>query len=201
MKKIWILCLALLLAVSVLAGCSPKDAELMEGKWKGEADLAAAYKSLLAGADPTVAAHIDLEDFTVALTLRFNEDGTYRLQADQEDLEAGAALMEDAIRAGLAAYMQAETGKTMDNLLAAAGMTMDEVMAQYFGADLAQVVGQNLESEGTYKVSGGKLILMDEDGSKVFEGKYDVDEEALKLKSGVTSDLIASLLPLKLERK
>lgn len=201
MKKRWILCLALIMAVAALAGCSPTDGELMEGKWTGQADLAAAYKSMLAGADPTVAAHMDLGEFTVRLTVQFKEDGTYRVRADQEDLEAGAARMEAAIRAGLAAYMQAETGKTMDNLLAAAGMTMDEVMEQYFDADLALVVRQNLESEGTYKVSGGKLILMDEDGSKVFEGKYDVDEETLKLKSGVTSDLIASLLPLELERK
>ena len=201
MKKICALFLTVLLTAAMLAGCSPSDGELMEGKWKGQADLAAAYKSLLAGADPTVASHIHLEEFTVALTLRFDEDGTYRLRADQEDLEAGAEQMEEAIRAGLAAYMQAQTGKTMENLLAAAGMTMDEVMEQYFGADLAQVMRQNLESEGTYRVSGGKLILMDGEGSKVFEGKYDVDEETLKLKSGVTSDLIASLLPLELERK
>lgn len=200
MKKWQILCLTFLLVMCLLAGCSPTDAEKLEGKWSGKADLASAYKSLLAAADATVASHIALEDFDVKLTVRFESDGTYRIRADEEVLAEGAELMEEAIRQGLAAYMQAETGKTMDNLLAAAGLTMDEVMEQYFGADLAKVMGANLESEGTYKVSGGKLILTDGEGSKVFEGKYAIDGDVLELKSGVTSDLIASLLPLELEK-
>jgi len=100
----------------------------------------------------------------------------------------------------MATYLQAQTGKTMDNLLSATGMTMDEVMNRYFAEDLTAAIRKNLEAKGTYKLSGGKLILMDEDGSKVFEGRYDVDEDELKLKSGVTRALIASLLPLTLER-
>lgn len=201
MRKFCILFLILALTLGMLVGCAPSDGKLITGKWKCQADLAAAYKSLLAAADPTVAAHMDLGNFTVGLTVQFEENGTYRIRADEKDVEAGAKQMESAIRKGLAAYMQAETGKTMENLLAAAGLTMDQVMEQYFGTDLAGVMAQNLEWEGTYKLSGGKLILLDEEGGRVFEGKYHVDEDVLKLKSGVTTDLIAGLLPLELERK
>lgn len=201
MKKWFVFCLTLLLVFSLLTGCNPSDAKQVVGEWSGKADLAEAYKSLLAASDAAVAAHIDLGEFTVRLTLTFNSDGTYRLQVKESDLEEGAQIMDEAIRKGLATYMQAETGKTMDNLLSAAGMTMDELMARYFGDDLAQVVRRQLESEGTFKVSGGKLFLNDQAGSRFFEGKYDVDKETLKLKSGVTSSLIASLLPLELDRK
>lgn len=201
MKKWFVFCLTLLLVFSLFTGCNPSDAKQVVGEWSGKADLAEAYKSLLAASDAAVAAHIDLGEFTVRLTLTFNSDGTYRLQVKESDLEEGAEIMEEAIRKGLATYMQAETGKTMDNLLSAAGMTMDELMARYFGDDLAQVVRRQLESEGTFKVSGGKLFMNDQAGSRFFEGKYDVDKETLNLKSGVTSSLIASLLPLELDRK
>jgi len=200
MKKWCAMLLAVVMAAMTLAGCSPSDEDLLEGKWTATVDLALAYEDLLARADATVAAHIDLSEFDVELTMRFEDDGTYRLKADGEALAAGAARMEDAIRQGMATYLQAQTGKTMDNLLSATGMTMDEVMNRYFAEDLTAAIRKNLEAKGTYKLSGGKLILMDEDGSKVFEGRYDVDEDELKLKSGVTRALIASLLPLTLER-
>ena len=201
MKKWFVFCLTLLLVFSLLTGCRTSDAKRVVGEWSAKADLAEAYKSLLAASDAAVAAHIDLGEFSVRLTLTFHSDGTYRLQVKDSDLEEGVPIMEEAIRKGLATYMQAETGKTMDNLLSAAGLTMDELMARYFGDDLAQVVRRQLESEGTFKVSGGKLFLNDQAGNRFFEGKYEVDKKTLKLKSGVTSNLIASLLPLELNRK
>ena len=152
-------------------------------------------------ADATVAAHVDLRQFMVDITLQFKSDGTYRLRVNEDQLKTGAENMDAAIRQGMAAYLQAQTGKTMDNLLTAAGKTMDEVMEEYFSDDLNTVLRKNLESAGTYKVSGGKLILTDEDGSKLFEGKYDVEEDELELKSGIGRAVIGSLLPLSLDRK
>lgn len=201
MKKRCAMVLVFALLLTVLAGCNPSDEELLQGKWKIKADLALAYEDLLARSDASVAAHIDIADFEVRLTLRFEEDGTCSLEADDEDLVVGAANMENAIRQGLSAYLLAQTGKTMDNLLAASGMTLDEMMDRYIAEDLADTISKSLEFTGTYKVKGGKLILIREDGSKFFEGKYEVDEDSLELKSGVTSNLISSLLPLKLKRK
>ena len=191
MKKRCAMVLVFALLLTVLAGCNPSDEELLQGKWKIKADLALAYEDLLARSDASVAAHIDIADFEVSLTLRFEEDGTCSLKADDEDLVVGAANMENAIRQGLSAYLLAQTGKTMDNLLA----------DRYIAEDLADTISKSLEFTGTYKVKGGKLILIREDGSKFFEGKYEVDEDSLELKSGVTGNLISSLLPLKLKRK
>lgn len=201
MKKWSAMILAVLLLAALLAGCKPSEESLLVGKWEAKVDLALAYEDLLARADATVAAHVDLRQFDVELTAQFKSDGTYRLRVDEDQLRTGAVNMDATIRQGMAAYLQAQTGKTMDNLLTAAGLTMDEVMEKYFADDLTAVIRENLESEGTYKVSGGKLILTDEDGSKFFEGKYDVEEEELVLKSGVTRAVISSLLPLALEKK
>lgn len=200
MKRWCALGLALVLLL-MLAGCRPSDMRKLEGKWTAKVDLASAYEDLLAREDATVAAHIQLKDMKVDLTLRFEEDGTYRLRADTKDLDAAAEVMDEAIRNGMAAYLQAQTGKTMDNLLSATGQTADELMERYFGTDLSDTMADSLEAEGTYKVTGGKLILLDKAGNKVFEGKYEVDGETLKLKSGVTRTLITSLLPLKMEKK
>lgn len=200
MKK-WCAFLLAFVLVLMLAGCRPSDMKKLEGKWTAKVDLASAYEDLLAREDATVAAHIQLEDFDVELTLRFEDDGTYRLRANAKDLEAGAQVMDQAIRQGMAAYLQAQTGKTMDNLLDATNQTMDELMERYFAEDLAQAIGESLKAEGTYKVSGGKLILLDKAGSKVFEGKYEVEDDTLRLKSGVTRPLITSLLPLTMEKK
>lgn len=201
MKKWSAMILAVLLLAALLAGCKPSEESLLVGKWEAKVDLALAYEDLLARADATVAAHVDLRQFDVELTAQFKSDGTYRLRVDEDQLRTGTVNMDAAIRQGMAAYLQAQTGKTMDNLLTAAGLTMDEVMEKYFADDLTAVIRENLESEGTYKVSGGKLILTDEDGSKFFEGKCDVEEEELVLKSGVTRAVISSLLPLTLEKK
>ena len=200
MKRWCALGLALVLLL-MLAGCRPSDMRKLEGKWTAKVDLASAYEDLLAREDATVAAHIQLKDMKVDLTLRFEEDGTYRLRADTKDLDAAAEVMDEAIRNGMAAYLQAQTGKTMDNLLSATGQSADELMERYFGTDLSDTMADSLEAEGTYKVTGGKLILLDKAGNKVFEGKYEVDGETLKLKSGVTRTLITSLLPLKMEKK
>ena len=201
MKKWYALCLAVLMLLSLLCGCAPADEKKLQGKWKASADLAAAYGDLLARSDASVAAHINLGEFKVPLTLRFESDGTYRLSADEEAIEKGAPKMYEAISMGMASYLQAQTGKTMENLFSATGQSREELMELYFSDDLAATIQQNLECSGTYKVSGGKLILYREDGGKFFEGKYAVDEDRLELKSGVTSDLITSLLPLKLKKK
>ena len=88
MKRMIAALVCLLLAVSLLAGCTPSEQKLLVGKWTGKADLAEAYETLLAKADPTLTGHIDIEDFQVELTLEFHESGTYQITADPEDLEA-----------------------------------------------------------------------------------------------------------------
>lgn len=200
MRKIWVLALSAALLLTALAGCTPREESLLVGTWEGQVDLAEAYEALLAVADPAMTGHIDIEDFSVNMTLTFREDGTYAWKVDQQDLESGVANLMEAVEKGMITYLQIETGKNIDNLLAVTGQTMDELMEQHFDPDMLKVIRGNLESEGTFRISGGKLTLTDQDGKKVFEGKCAVSEDELKLKTGVTSDLISSLLPLEWEK-
>ena len=199
MKKWLAALLVFAVILTGLTGCSPSEEDLLEGKWKATADLAAAFETMLA-ADPTLASCIDLEDFQVEMTLRFDGDGTYRWTVDEDDLNAGAQKMMTAIADGLSIYLESAIGMPAEDALAASGLTLDEVMATYFDTDIAQTIRGTLESEGTWKLDGGKLTLANEDGYVVFEGKCTVDEEELKLKSASGNDLIAKLLPLTFRR-
>lgn len=200
MKRIMAALVCLLLAVSLLAGCSPSNQKKLMGKWTGKANLAEAYETLLAKTDPTLTGHIDMENFKVKLTLEFKEDNTYQWTADQEDVEAGVEKMMDAIGDGLAAYLEMQTGMSIDQLLNASGKTMDSLLADYFGPDMTQVVKSSLESSGTFEFDRGELTLVDKEGVVIFEGDCEVSKDELELKNGVASDLITTLLPMTFEK-
>ena len=200
MKRMTALLLCLMLAVSLLAGCNTSEEKMLVGEWSGKANLAEAYETLLAKTDPTLTGHIDIEDFQVELTLQFIDNGTYQWTADQEDLEAGVDKMMDAIGAGLAAYLEMQTGMTIDQLLVASGKTMDSLLDEYFDPNMTQVVKNTLESSGTYEIDDGELTLANNDGLVVFKSDCEVSKNELELKNGTGNDLISNLLPMTFEK-
>ena len=196
MKRI-LACLMIVAMMAVmLAGCKPTQEELLQGTWTGTADLAVAYETLLAGADPAMTGHIDIKSFTVEVTLEFREDGTYTWDVNEDHLRIGAANMRDAFAEGLATYLQIETGESMDKLLLVSGMTMDELMDTYFDSDMESVVRRMLCSSGTYELDRDTLTLVDQTRFVIFEGEISVTEEMLAMKNGVGGDLITRLVPM-----
>ena len=200
MKRMIAALVCLLLAVALLAGCTPSEQKLLVGKWTGKADLAEAYETLLAKADPTLTGHIDIEDFQVELTLEFHESGTYQITADPEDLEAGVDKMMDAIGEGLAAYLEMQTGLTIDQLLVASGKTMDGLLAEYFDPNMVQVVKTTLEISGSYEIDDGELALTDKTNFVIFEGDCEVSKDELELKNGIGNELFSNLMPMNFEK-
>ena len=200
MKRMIAALVCLLLAVSLLAGCTPSEQKLLVGKGTGKADLAEAYETLLAKADPTLTGHIDIEDFQVELTLEFHESGTYQITADPEDLEAGVDKMMDAIGEGLAAYLEMQTGLTIDQLLVASGKTMDGLLAEYFDPNMVQVVKNTLEISGSYEIDDGELTLTDKTNFVIFEGDCEVSKDELELKNGIGNELFSNLMPMNFEK-
>lgn len=201
MKRIFAYMMVAVLLLAVLAGCSPAEKKQLRGSWKGHADLAVAYETMLAGADPGMTGHIDIQNFNVELTLTFEEDGTYTWTANDIQLENGTKNMMKAIADGMATYLQIQTGLSIEQLLQASGKTMDELMAEYFDPNMAQVVKKTLCSQGTYEVSDGVLTLTDEDGNEVFKGDIAVSKDTLELKNGVANELISRIVPLTLTKK
>lgn len=201
MKRFLAYVMVAVMLLALLAGCTPAEKKQLQGSWKGQADLAMAYETMLAGADPGMTGHIDIQNFTVELTLTFNEDGTYTWTANEIQLENGTKNMMKAISSGLATYLQIQTGMSIEQLLQASGKTMDELMAEYFDPNMTEVVKKTLCSEGTYTIDDGVLTLTDTEGTVVFEGNVSVSKDALELKNGVANQLISNLMPLSLKKK
>ena len=196
MKRILACLVILAMVAAMLVGCKPTQEEMLQGSWKGTADLAMAYETMLAGADPAMTGHIDIKSFTVELTLKFHEDGTYSWEVNEDHLRIGTANMKDAFAKGLATYLEIETGESMDDLLRVSGMTMDELMATYFDPDMEGVVRRMLCSSGTYELDRDTLTLVDQTRFVIFEGEISVTEDKLSLKNGVGSELVTHLVPM-----
>jgi len=200
MKRIIAFLLCVLLLGTMLAGCKTSPNKLLVGQWKAEADLAMAYETMLAKADPAMTGHIDIQNFTIEVFLTFREDGTYAWTANDTHMRLGTKNMRDAIAKGLSTYLQIETGMPVDQMLAATGKTMDQLMDEYFGPDMEQVVRSSLCSEGTYSVKNNKLSLVNGESFVIFEGDISVSKETLELKNAVTTELITNLVPLTFQR-
>lgn len=196
MKRFLAFLLCILMLTAILSGCKPSEQKQLVGKWKGRADLAVAYETMLAGADPAMTGHIDIQNFTVDLVLEFREDGTYSWDANETQLRLGTQNMMDAIASGLATYLQIQTGMSMDQLLAVSGKTMDRLMDEYFDPNMDQVIRSSLCSQGTWSVKNGKLTLANEEGFVIFDGNIDLSDETLLVKNGVTTEVITHLMPI-----
>jgi hypothetical protein len=200
MKRLIAFIACALLLVGLLAGCKPSQQELLVGTWRGEADLAVAYETMLAGLDPAMTGHIDITSFRVEMILEFDEDGTYTRTADAEDVRVGTENMMNAIASGLATYLQIETGMSIDQLLNTTGKTMDSLMAEYFDPNMDQIVMDALSFSGRYEIKKNELTLVDEYSFVIFEGDVELTEDTLDLENGVTEELITHLMPMTFER-
>ena len=200
MKRIIAVLLCLLLVTVLFAGCNPSEEKMLVGKWSAKANLAEAYETLLAKTDPSLTGHINMPDFKVELTLEFREDGSYQWTADEKDVDAAADKLKAALGDGLAAYLEMQTGMSVDQLLLASGKTMDSLLSEYFGPDMTQVIKGTLESTGTYEIDDGDLTLTDKSGFVMFEGECELTRKELALKKGASSELISTLLPMSFDK-
>lgn len=199
-KKIAVF-LVLALLLTAMTACNGNTKKALQGSWTCTVDLGAAYEALLKEADPELTSHISIEAFQVDVTVRFESDGTYAVTANDAQLQDGAARMRAAIEQGLVTYLEMDTGMSIDDLMAVSGTSMDEIMETYFDADFTESIRDALTSQGTYEVEDEELIMTDDDDSTFFEGKFDVEDDTLKLKKGEATDLLSQLLPLKLTKE
>ena len=181
MKRIVSLALVLVMVAALFAGCAasePKvsDQEALVGTWKGEMDLTKALKEEIGDE----LEGFEMDEFKVTVVFKFAQDGTYTKELDEASVETAfeglIAGMEGFMKTLLEAQAQ-EAGMSLDEMLAAAGMTMEDMMSLVTAAfeeqDLTGELLEDAKTEGKYKAEAGKLYMTDEKDEEINEDIYD----------------------------
>lgn len=187
LTKIMSIILVLVMVVA-LSGCAnEKDAVL--GTWKAEVDLADYINEGMASEDEEMAEYLAISSFKLTMVLTFEEDDTYSMSLDEADLDDAMEQLKEDFRAGLERYMQdmideMELDMTIDELMEAMGMSMDQLLDETFTDDMMQEIVDSAKSAGKFKVKDGKFYLSAGLNYEVDEnvyGNYEVEGNKLTL--------------------
>lgn len=186
-KRILALTMALLMIVA-LSACGGKKNELL-GTWSAEVDMAPIMVKEVDDSVDLGDQGIETSSYgdylgtlPLRITLELHEDGTYVQRVEEssvEDMKAKitSATIEyyhDIFRMAIVAGLK-EAGIDADlssdeAIEGVLGMSMDEAMESFLGSDIESyvqsvmgdtwdVLADNLQEEGKYKVESGKLFL------------------------------------------
>ncbi len=161
MKKILSLVMIMILALS-LAGCGKSTASQLYGTWAATFDLSGMIESEL-GSDFD-GFH---ENFDITLMLDFNEDGTFKMYADEAALKDtfntyieslasfGTDLMYEELESS--GYTRDEIDSLFEEQY---GMGIEEYMLSELqsSVDIDDLVG-DIETTGVYEAKGNKLYM------------------------------------------
>lgn len=166
MKKTIAFLLAMMMLTGLLAGCGGDDP--IVGTWEASMDIADQMNQQFVAAG--MGDYIKLDSFAMVLRFTFTKEGTYSCVADADALAKAVESMKTAVKDGLTAFAQdavdqaKEAGMgelTVDDVFAAAGMTLDEMMEQISSEDEIKEMAEEMTAEGNYKTGDGKLYISD----------------------------------------
>lgn len=196
MKKTVALLLALVMLTGLLAGCGGDDA--LVGTWEMSMEMADQMNQQFAAAG--LGDYIKLDSFAMAVHFTFKEDGTYSCTADEDGLVKALDTLKTTIRDGVTAYAEdvvkqaTDAGMgdyTVDDVFAAAGTTLDEMIDQMFMEDEIKAAAAKQTAEGKYKTKDGKLYLSDAldhiPDEKMYQ-TYTIDGDTLTIEESVGGD-------------
>jgi len=173
MKKRLIALTALLLAL--LTGCTlppleetvPPAPDPLIGTWKIELDLAAEVRQML-----TLSAELEpyfaMKTYPVTVVLRFYEDGTYTVEADEASAQAAfdglLKSLEDALEALLQDRIDAvDPALTADVIEGWTGISFEEILSQAIEplqqGDPTAYILEQARAEGNYQTAEDRLYL------------------------------------------
>lgn len=207
------LVLTLVLVLGAFSACGALEGLFgpkIAGEWEGNWDMAEIFNSsMAAGGDATMAEYLSVEELNIPVCFEFEDDGTYKMYVDEDGLKDSFEDLKSKMLIQMRAYFDDTLGAT----LAAAGMTLDDVLASQ-GLTLESMVDEaldvdalfdpdDLSESGTYKLENGKLYF-DEDEYMLCE--IDGDTMTLDLPEdsemdGDLGEIMGMLLPMTLKRK
>ena len=113
------------------------------------------------------------------LLLELRADGSYRA-------EVNFAPAIPALRDGLFRYIEAESGKTIEEVAAEHGMRADDLLDLYLSeAALQELLGDAVQRSGRFRTEGGS-VLLDEDGGRTLL----LSGDELHMSDGALGELI-----------
>ena len=124
-----------------------------------------------------MADYFHFENLAFDLILELNEDGTCKMSADKDSMEKMVDDMIAGLTDGLEVYltaMLADYGIEMDldEYLALAGMSMDDMVAELKAEIMAEGTFDELSSEAKYKAEDGKMYFSDDLDSEINTEEY-----------------------------
>lgn len=189
MKKISALVLALVLVLSLFAGCS-KNA--LVGTWEGKADIS---EVMAAAMTQVLGEGVEFTPDAVYLhaTITMNKDGTYSLEFDEDETTQSVLAMIDG--------MQDTLVEAVYQALEAQGVTREQAdvaIMENSGLSIAEYVESEIESmkdsldldlassnaSGKYETKDGSLTLRSEEGDEVLQYTLKGDSLTLSLDAG-----------------
>lgn len=184
MKKLLAILLAVVMVLG-LAACGSGSGDggkpTIVGTWEGKVNMGGLLGSLL-GMEVE-------EEISIKMALTFAEDGTFTAEMDQDSaVEAVDAIVDVTIKLIEDAYAQQGQG-SLEDALAAEGMTIADLKAQYKAEmDMDEMFGETSE-EGYYKYEEGKIYTA-EDKDDLDSGDYsDIYTVTLELKKLTIADI------------
>lgn len=216
MRKSAAFLVSLSLLCAILLACSgcggDKDKEALVGTWETTLDLTDMMNDEMKaglGNDDELMSYFTISDFSVTLTLTFQDDDSYTLSADEASMEKSVDHVLETFRNGFTQYLedmiaQEYPDMTLDEFFEAAGMTMDDFYDQIMGdaLDKEELMSSvdDMESSGTFKAKDGILTLTDDEGPGL--EAYELSGDKLTLTGeGVDDGELMGLYPLVFTKK
>ena len=162
-KRVLSVLVAALLLLTMLTACGSKTDKAMLGKWVCEMDFGSYLNEGLA-TEPEIAQYLMVDEFVLEVELYLNEDGTYKMTADTTANKASFENVKAELADGMEDYLTAaaeEYGQTLEDLLAASETTIDEMMDEAFGDSMYYEIIAEMEAEGNFEATDGKLYMSD----------------------------------------
>lgn len=189
MKRFFCLFLTVLLVSLLFSGCENNNS--LVGAWDTTIDLATAVRSVIQSNSLTE------DTYTVKTRLTFNNDGSFTLTPDADELSAALNAMLNNLTADILDDLEKDSAG-LNELLSLFGTDMGKITDKLQGnlnlETQLKDAFQDMSAEGYYKTAGDRLFLFPEENSKLPSSyiEFTLAEDTLTLEKHIGTNPLVS---------